>query len=92
MSITKKKYKLTKIGANTYFLELMFVLLNIFQQQKLMNKKHVDRDLIFEEKREEAMEKNLTVSLLELIRVKVLMKIMELVEQKHLLVNFKTSN
>ena len=32
MSITKKKYKLTKIGANTYFLELMFVLLNIFQQ------------------------------------------------------------
>ena len=92
MSITKKKYKLTKIGANTYFLELMFVLPNIFQQQKLMNKKHVDRDLIFEEKREEAMEKNLIVSLLELIRVKVLMKIMELVEQKHLLVNFKTSN
>ena len=45
-----------------------------------MNKKHVDRDLIFEEKREEAMEKNLIVSLLELIRVKVLMKIMELVE------------
>ena len=45
-----------------------------------MNKKHVDRDLIFEEKREQAMEKNLIVSLLELIRVKVLMKIMELVE------------
>ena len=57
MSITKKKYKLTKIGANTYFLELMFVLLNIFQLQKLMNKKHVDKDLIFEEKREESLEK-----------------------------------
>ena len=30
VSITKKKYKLTKMGANTYYLELMFILLNIF--------------------------------------------------------------
>ena len=30
VSITKKKYKLIKIGRNTYYLELMFILLNIF--------------------------------------------------------------
>ena len=30
MSITKKK-KLTKIDANTYYSELMFILLNLFQ-------------------------------------------------------------
>ena len=30
VSITKKKYKLTKMGVNTYYLELMFNLLNIF--------------------------------------------------------------
>ena len=30
MSITKKKQKLTKISANTYYLELMTILLNIF--------------------------------------------------------------
>ena len=26
----KEKYKLTKMGVNTYYLELMFILLNIF--------------------------------------------------------------
>ena len=30
ISITKKKYKLTKICANTYYLELPFIFLNIF--------------------------------------------------------------
>ena len=30
ISITKKKYKLTKICANKYYLELMFIFLNIF--------------------------------------------------------------
>ena len=38
MSITKKKYKLTKIGVNKYYLELIFISLNIFQPQKLMKK------------------------------------------------------
>ena len=32
-------------------------------------KEHTDRDLIFEEKRQEALEKNLVVNLLELIQV-----------------------
>ena len=30
ISITKKKYKLTKIRANTHYLELTFIFLNIF--------------------------------------------------------------
>ena len=30
VSITKKNYKLIKMGVNTYYLELMFILLNIF--------------------------------------------------------------
>ena len=36
MSIIEKKYKLIKMAANTYYLELMFILLNIFQPQKLI--------------------------------------------------------
>ena len=48
-------------------------------------------DLIFEEKRQKALEKNLTVHLLELILVKkILMQTMKLVKYKHLLVNLKT--
>ena len=43
--------------------------------------KHVDTDLIFEEKRQKALEKNLVVNLLEFIRVKkAMMRIMKLVE------------
>ena len=30
VSITKKKYELTKMGVNTYYLELTFILLNTF--------------------------------------------------------------
>ena len=54
---------------------------------------HTDRDFIFEEKRQEALEKELIVSLLELIQVKkIMIQIMKLVEYRHLLVNLKTDN
>ena len=49
ISIIKKKYKLIKMSASTY-LELMFILLNIFQQQKLM-KKIILTEFIFEKKK-----------------------------------------
>ena len=53
-------------------------------------KGHTDRDLIFEEKRQKALEKNLIVNLLELILVKkIMMQTMKLVEYKYLLVNLK---
>ena len=58
------------MDANTYYLKLMFILLNISQLQRLMKKKkNACRDLIFEEKRQ-------------LIQVRVMMKIMKLVEYK----------
>ena len=80
------------MGAKAYCLELMFILLNIFQPYKLMKKKNVDTDLIFEENRKKALEKNLVVNLLELIQVSVMIKTIKLVEYKHLSVKLKTDN
>ena len=70
---------------DVYFPEYLLVV-------KIAEKGHTDRDLIFEEKRQEALEKNFIVNLLELIKVSVMMKIMKLVEYKHLLVSLKTEN
>ena len=44
-----------------------------------MKKNHVDIDLIFEERRQKVLEKNLVVNLLELVQVSVMMQIMKLV-------------
>ena len=80
----KTKYKLMKMDVNTYYSELMFIFLNIFQLQKLMK--------ILRRKNTKRQKKNLVVNLLELIQVSVLMKIMKLVEYKHLLVSLKIAN
>ena len=79
------------MGANIHYLELMFILLNIFQPQKLI-KKLVDRDLILRRKDKKHQKKNLVVSLLEMILVSLTMQIMKLVKYKHLSVNLKTKN
>ena len=55
-------------------------------------KRHADRDLIFEKKRQEALKKNWFVNLLELILIKKIMCFMKLVEYKHLLVSLKIKN
>ena len=48
-------------------------------------KDHTDRDLFFDEKRQEARKKNFVANLLELIRVKkAMMQTIKLVEYKHL--------
>ena len=79
----KKKYKLIVMVKNTYCLELIFILLNIASE--IDEKGHTDRDLIFEEKRQKTLEKNLIVNLLELILVeKILMKTVKQVEYKYL--------
>ena len=78
------KKKLMKMDVNTYYSELMFIFLNIFQLQKLMK--------ILRRKDKKRQKKNLVVNLLELIQVSVLMKIMKLVEYKHLLVSLKIAN
>ena len=44
---------------NTYYLELMFILLNILQQQKLMKKVILTETLFLKKKREKALEKKL---------------------------------
>ena len=67
MSIITKKYELIKMGVHTYYLELMFILLNIFQQQKLMKKVILTETLFLKKKDRSHQKKNLTVNLLELI-------------------------
>ena len=90
MRITKKKYKLTKMGVNTYYLELMFISLNIFQQQKLMKKVIMTETLFLKKKDNRHQKKNFIVDLLELIQVKkAMMQTKRLAEYKHLLVNLK---
>ena len=55
-------------------------------------KKHASRDLIFDEKRQEALGKKLNCEFIRTNRVSVMMKIMKLVECKHLLENLRTGN
>ena len=46
------------MGMNTYYLELMFIYWVSFSR-RIYEKGHIDRDLIFEEKRQEALENKL---------------------------------
>ena len=65
------------IRSDVYFSEYLLAV-------EIDEKGHTDRDLIFEEKRQKALEKNLVVNLSELIQASVIMKIMKLSEYKHL--------
>ena len=47
------------MAVNTYYLELMSLLLNIFQPQKLMNKTMKVENLFLKRKKEEVLEKKL---------------------------------
>ena len=83
------------MSVNTYYLELMSILLNIFQPQKLMNKTMKVENLFLKRKDKRYQKKNLVASLLELIQVmqkEVMIQIMKLVKYKNLLVNLKTDN
>ena len=61
-----------------------------FLAVKIDEKVHTDRDIIFEEKRQKALEKNLVVNLLELIQVmQKMIYIMRLVMYKHFLMSSK---
>ena len=79
-----------EIGVNICYIELIFILMSVFKQQKLM-KKNIVRDIIFVEKKLEALEA-LIVNLLELRQVMqkmVMVQIMRLVMYKHLLMSSK---
>ena len=81
------------MDVNTYYLELMLILLNIFQPQKLMKKVIIAEILFLRKKDKKHQKKNLVVNSLELIQVKkVIMQTMKLVEYKHESVNLKTGN
>ena len=58
------------MGTNIYYLELMFILLNISQLWKLMKKVILTDTLFLRRKDKNNQKKNLIVNLLELIRVK----------------------
>ena len=45
------------MDVNTYYLELMFILMNFYQQQKLMKKDILTETLRLRKKRQEALEK-----------------------------------
>ena len=78
---------------NIYYLELMFILLNISQLQKFTKKVILTETLFLRRKDKKYQKKNLVVNLLELIRVKkAMMQTMKLVEQKHLSVNLETDD
>ena len=78
------KYVLFRI--DVYFTEYLLAI-------EVDEKAHTDGDLIFEKKRQEALEKNLVINLLELIRVKKAIKqTMKPVEYKHLFVTLKNKN
>ena len=75
------------MGVNIYYLELIFILVNVFQQQKLMKEDILTETLFLRKKDKKHQKKNLVVKLLELIQVMqktVMIQIMRLVTQKHL--------
>ena len=78
-----------KIQVNINGHEYILIRIDVYFSEYLLaveidEKGHADRDLIFEEKRQKALEKNLVVNLSELIQASVIMKIMKLSEYKHL--------
>ena len=69
INIMKKKIQVDKNGCR-YILFRIDVYFNKFLLAvEIDEKDHTDRDLIFEKKRQEALEKNLAINLLELIQV-----------------------
>ena len=81
----KKGYKYILFRIDIYFSEC-------FSAVEVNERGHTDRYIIFEEKRQKALEKNVVVYLLELIQVMekmVMIYIMMLVVYKHLLMSSK---
>ena len=74
------------MSTNTYYLELMSILLNIFQLQKLMNKTVKAENLFLRKKEKKHQKKNLVANLLELIQVmqkRIIVQTMKLVKYKN---------
>ena len=89
----KEKIQVDKNGCEYILFRIDVYFTEYLLAVEIDEKKHVGRDLIFEEKRQKVLEKKLVVNSLELIRVKkAMMQTIKLVEYKHLSVNLKTDN
>ena len=86
----KEKIQVNKNGHEYILFRTGVYFTKFFLAVEIDEKGHTDSDLIFEEKRQKSLEKNLIVNLLELIRVRrAMMQATKLVEYKHLLVNLR---
>ena len=80
------------MDVNKYYLELMSILLNVFQLQKLMNKTMKAEKSFLRRKDKKHQKKNLVANSSELIQVMkrgVMIQTINLVKCIHLLVNLK---
>ena len=89
----RKKIQVHENGCKCILFRIDFYFTENLLALEIDEKGQTNRDLIFEEKRRKSLEKNLSVNLLELIRVrKAMTQTMKLADYKHLLVNLKTDN
>ena len=68
INIIKKEIQVDKNGGE-YILFRIDIYFKFLLAREIDEKGHTDRDLIFEEKRQKALEKKMVVNLLELIQV-----------------------
>ena len=86
----RKKIQTDKNVSENILFRIDIYFTEYFLAIEIDEKRHTDRDLIFEEKRQKALEKNLIVNLLELRLVeKAMMQTMKLVEYRSLSVSLK---
>ena len=70
MSIIEKKIQVDENGHKYILFRVDVCFIEYLLAVEIDEKRHTDRDLIFKEKRQNALEKNSVVNLLELTRVK----------------------
>ena len=86
----RKKIQTDENGSEYILFRIDIYFTEYFLAIEIDEKCHADRDLIFGEKRQKALEKNLIVNLLKLILVeKIMMQTMKLVEYRSLSVGLK---
>ena len=89
----KKKKKIDRNGHEYIPFRINFYFSGYNLAVEVDEKGHTNRNLIFEKKRQEALEKELVENLLKLIPIKkMMMYFMKLVEYKHLLVSLRIKN
>ena len=89
----KQKIKVDKNGCEYILFKIDVYFTKYFLAAEIDEQNHESRELLFKEKRQKTLKKNLVANLLELIQVtqkEVMIQTMKLVKYKHLLANLKT--